>query len=417
MASKKLITGIDIGTTKICTVIAEAGEGGVPEVVGVGVCKSSGVKRGAVVNIEKTIDAIRASVDEAQKMAGVKVHDAYVGIAGSHIQGANSRAVIAVSRAQDEITHGDLDRVLEQAKAISIPTDRRVVHVLPIEFAVDDQEGIADPVGMSGMRLEAEVFIVTAAETSARNVEKCVERAGIEVNELVLESYAAGHALLEEDERELGVVLLDCGGGTTDVTIFAGGSMRFVGTVGLGGENITSDIAIGLRTPLTDAETLKRHHGFAISSMAPPESSIDVPGIGGRADREISGQVLASIVESRTAEIMELAYREAARTGMIDYLGGGVVLTGGTADLQGAAELTEAIFEMPVKRGVPRGTGGLDDEVRKPRFATAVGLTLYGFEREGSNIVRLGSSNRHRNKNHPGFEKIGSWFKNVVNSF
>lgn len=413
MAGRKTVTGIDIGTTKICTVIAETVDDSRLKIVGVGLSRSVGVKRGAVVNVEKTVEAIGRSVEEAQKMAGVKVHDAYVGIAGSHIQGVSSRAVIAVSRSSDEITSGDLDRVLEQAKAISIPSDRRVVHVLPLEFAVDDQEGVCDPVGMSGTRLEAEVHIVTAAETSARNVEKCVKKAGVDVNELVLESYASSNAVLEQDERDLGVILLDIGGGTTDITIFGGGSIRYTSTVGLGGENITSDIAIGLRTPLADAETLKTGHGWAIASMAPAETSIDVPGIGGRADREISQQVLCSIIESRAAEILEMAYHEASRSGMLDMLGGGVVVTGGTADLRGIPEMTEAVFEMPVKVGLPRGVGGLTDEIKTARSSTAVGLALYGWEREGSSVLRFNPAVRGS----AGFQKIGNWFKNVVDSF
>jgi len=413
MAGEHLITGIDIGTSKVCTVIAGWEPGGIPKVLGVGLSRSDGVKRGAVVNVEKTVEAIARSVDEAEKMAGAKVHEAYVGIAGSHIQGVTSPAVIAVSRSEDEITEGDLDRVLEQAKAISIPSDRRVLHVLPLEFAVDDQDGIRDPVGMSGIRLETEVHIITAAATSARNVEKCVRRAGVEVRELVLDAYASSFSVVEEDERELGVVLVDIGGGTTDFTIFLGGSIRTTASIGLGGESVTSDIAIGLRTPTAEAEALKTHHGFAVATEAPTDQLIEVPGIGGRADRTISQQVLCSIIESRMAEILELAAREVRKTELLDLLGGGVVVTGGCAERPGVAEMAEAVFEMPVKIGSPRGVGGLTDEVRTPRFATAAGLVLYGYQQIGRVAPRPAVSARAGS----GFHKMRSWFRAVVNQF
>ncbi|MFH1681885.1 MAG: cell division protein FtsA [Candidatus Eisenbacteria bacterium] len=389
MAGDSLITGIDIGTTKVSTVIAECEPGRVPKIIGVGLGRSEGVKRGAVVNVEKTVEAVARSVEEAERMAGAKVDNAYVGIAGGHIQGVLSTAVIAVSRSDDEITKEDLSRVLEQAQAISIPSDRRVLHVLPIEFAVDDQDGIRNPIGMSGVRLEAAVHIITAAATSARNVEKCVRRAELEVKELVFESYAAGFSVLEEEEKELGVLLIDLGGGTTDLTVYLGGSIRYTGTVGLGGENVTSDIAIGLRTPLSEAEELKTRHGHAIASRVSSEREIEIPGIGGRPDRVISHQVLCSIIESRMEEILELTTREARKTEILDLLGGGVVLTGGSAQLPGVAEMAEAVLEMPVKVGAPFRVGGLVDEVSSSRFATAVGLVQYGWEREGRNVRRL----------------------------
>lgn len=414
MAGDNVITGIDIGTTKVCTVIASIDGGGLPRILGVGVSRSEGVRRGVVVNVEKTVEAVERSVDEAEKMAGVKVDEAYVGIAGNHVQGVNSTAVIAVSRSQDEITESDMKRVLEQAQAVTIPSDRRVIHVLPLEFAVDEQDGIRNPVGMSGIRLEADVHIITAAATSARNVEKCVHRAGIDVKELVLEGCASSYSVLEADERNLGVVLLDIGGGTTDITIFLHGSIHHTSSVGLGGENVTSDIAIGLRTPMAEAEALKINFGYSIASQAPPDEEIEVPGIGGRSDRGISMQVLSSIIESRTEEILEMAYREARKTEMLDMLGGGVVVTGGTADLRNVADLTEAIFEMPVKIGVPRGVVGLTDEVKTARFSTAVGLMQYGWERERSGGFRAPIVGRRTGG---GIRRMGNWFKAVVNQF
>ncbi|MBM3321404.1 MAG: cell division protein FtsA [Candidatus Eisenbacteria bacterium] len=388
MAGDNLITGIDIGTTKVSTVIAECEPGRVPKIIGVGMSRSEGVKRGAVVNVEKTVEAVMRSVEEAERMAGTKTERAYVGIAGSHIQGIMSTAVIAVSRSEDEITGEDLGRVLEQARAIPLSSDRRILHVLPIEFAVDDQDGIRNPVGMSGVRLEAAVHIVTAAATSARNVEKCVQRAGLEVKELVLESYASSFSVLEDEEKELGVLLVDLGGGTTDFTLFLGGTLRYTGTIGLGGENVTSDLAIGLRTPLSEAEDLKIRHGHSIASRVSAEREIEIPGIGGRADRVLSHQVLCSIIESRMEEILDLTGREARKTEVLDLLGGGVVLTGGSALLPGVAEMAETILEMPVKIGAPVRIGGLVDEVSSSRFATAVGLVQYGWAREGRDLRR-----------------------------
>ncbi|MBN1826034.1 MAG: cell division protein FtsA [Candidatus Eisenbacteria bacterium] len=413
MAAERMITGIDIGTSKVCTVVAEVAGEGDPEIVGVGLSRSEGVRRGVVVNVEKTVEAVARSVQEAERMAGVKVDEAFVGISGRHIQGVNSSAVIAVSRTHDEITPGDLERVLDQAQAVSIPSDRRVLHVLPLEFAVDDQDGIRNPVGMSGIRLETEVHIITAAATSARNVEKCVHRAGVEVKELVLEGYASSHAVLEEDERELGAVLLDIGGGNTNVTLFLNGSIHHTSSIGLGGENVTSDIAIGLRTPLAEAEALKIHYGHALAAQAPADREIQVPGIGGRADRAISQQVLCSIIESRVEEILELAYREARGTDLLDLIGGGVVVTGGTADLRGVADLVEAVFEMPVKVGTPRRVVGLMDEVNTSRFSTAVGLVRYGRERERRGSVRAPVAFRTGG----GLQRMGSWLKAVVNQF
>ncbi len=417
MAGEQLITGIDIGTSEVNTVVAVVDRGGIPKVIGVGVARSEGVKRGAVVNVEKTVDAVARSVEDAERMADVKVDEAYVGIAGSHIQGVTSPAVIAVSRSEDEITVGDVERVLEQAKAISIPSDRRVLHVLPIEFAVDDQDGIRNPVGMSGVRLETEVHIITSAATSARNVEKCVRRAGVSVKDLVLESYASSFSVLEEDERELGVVLVDLGGGTTDFTVFLNGSIRYTSSLGLGGENVTSDIAIGLRTPIGEAEALKTHYGHAIASEAVGDREIEVPGIGGRSDRVISHAVLCSIIESRMAEILELVSREARKTELLDLLGGGVVVTGGGADMPGVAEMAEAVFEMPVKTGIPRGVGGLTEEVRSSRFSTAVGLVLYGFEREGRRMPRRIAGGRPGRSGRNGLHRMRNWFKAVVNQF
>jgi len=319
-------------------------------------------------------------VEEAELMAGVKVEAVYAGIAGDHIRSINSKGVIAVSRQGNEITKQDVERVIEQAKAVAIPMDREIIHVIPQDFIVDDQHGIRDPVGMSGVRLEAEVHIVTGAVTSAQNIYKSIERAGLRVIDLVLQPLASSLSVLNGDERELGTALLDIGGGTTDLALFFEGSIRHTAVIGLGGNNVTNDIAIGLRTPAAQAELLKKKQGCAMQALVKQDEIIKVPGVGGREEREVSRQVLASIIEPRMEEIFSLTQREIKRTDYADLLAAGVVLTGGTASMQGMAELAEQIFNLPVRIGYPQGVGGLVDSVKDPIHATGVGLVLYGFQ-------------------------------------
>lgn len=382
---RPLIVGLDLGTTKIDVIIAEveeiskAEQKGNLRVVGVGTSPSDGLRRGVVVNLDKTVQSIVKAVEEAELMAGVKIDSVYAGIAGDHIRSINSKGVIAVSRTKNEITRADVERVVEQAKAVAIPMDREIIHVIPQEFIVDDQPGIKEPVGMSGVRLECEVHIVTGAVTSAQNIYKCIERAGLKVRDLVLQPLASSDAVLSSEEEELGVALLDVGGGTTDMALFYEGSIRHTAVIGLGGNNVTNDIAIGLRTPAAQAEGIKKAYGCALASKVAHEEMIRVPGIGGREEREVSRQVLASIVEPRIEEIFSLAQREIKRTDYADLLAAGIVLTGGTARMDGMAELAEQIFNLPVKIGIPGGVGGLVDSVRDPIHATGVGLVLYGF--------------------------------------
>jgi len=377
MAATNLIAGLDIGTTKIVAIIAEPDDDGSLRILGVGRSPSLGLRRGVVVNLEKTIRSIQDALDIAERLAGVEIGSVFAGIAGDHIRSINSRGVIAVSRKGNEITQPDVDRVIEAAKAIALPMDREIIHVIPQEFIVDDQSGIRDPVGMAGVRLEGEIHIITGAVTSAQNIYKSVQRAGVEVHDLVLQPLATSYAVLSEDEKELGVAVLDLGGGTADLAVFYDGSIRHTAVIGLGGENVTNDVAIGLRTPRDEAERIKIEHGIALQSMVEKDEIIEVPGVGGRPSREVSRDVLAAIIEPRMEEIFALALREIQRSEYVDLLSTGLVLTGGGAMLEGACELAEQVFDLPVKIGIPGGIEGLSDEVATPIYATAVGLLRY----------------------------------------
>lgn len=409
MIKEDLITGLDLGTTKISAIVAEVNEKGEINIVGVGTTASYGLRRGVVVNLDKTVEGIRQAVGEAELMAGVKVNNVVVGIAGDHIKSFNSRGVIAVSRTDEGITHDDIKRVIEQAKAVTIPMDRKIIHVLPQDYTVDDQTGIKEPVGMAGVRLEAEVHIVTAAVTAIQNIIKSIERANLNVRDIVLQPYASSFAVLDDEEKELGVCLIDVGGGTTDFAIFFEGSIRHTSIVGLGGENITNDIAIGLRTPKRQAEEIKKRYGVAVASLVDTNEMMEVPGVGGRKKREVSRQILASIIEPRMEEIFTLVEREIKRSGFDDRLTAGIVLTGGTSKMEGIEQLAERIFDLPVKVGVPKGVIGLTDAVSDPVHAAGIGLILYGyqhkeeegfFEKKGGFLEGL-------------IRKIVNWFKSV----
>jgi cell division protein FtsA len=384
MSQTRTYVGLDIGTTKISAIIAEMDpDSHEIKIVGVGMSPSEGLRRGVVVNLEKTVASIARAVEEAERMAGVQVKGVYAGIAGDHIRSINSRGVIAVSRKDNEISQADVDRVVDAAKAVAIPMDREIIHVIPQEFIVDDQDGIKDPIGMSGVRLEAEVHIITGAVTSAKNICKSITRAGLKVHDLVLEPLASSHAVLGPDERDLGVVLLDIGGGTTDVAVFYEGSIRHTAIVPLGGASVTNDIAIGMRTPIDQAERIKIEHGCGLVSMVGAHEKLVVTGVGGRGDKEIARAQLASMIEPRMEEIFTLANKEVKKNHFADLLGAGVVLTGGTSLLPGAVELAEQIFEMPVRLGVPSGLSGLMENVRDPRYSTGVGLILHAVQNEG----------------------------------
>jgi cell division protein FtsA len=403
----RTFVGLDIGTTKISCIIADQAANGDMRVVGVGNAPSEGLRRGVVVDLDKTVTSIQRAVEESERMAGIDVKGVYAGIAGDHIRSINSRGVIAVARKDNEIAPADVDRVVEAAKAIAIPMDREIIHVIPQEFIVDDQDGIKDPVGMSGVRLEAEVHIITGAVTSAKNICRAIQRAGLKVYDLVLEPLASAQAVLDDDERGLGVVLLDIGGGTTDVAVFHEGTIRHTAIIPYGGANVTSDIAIGLRTPIDKAEAIKIQFGSALVSLVPAEELLAVAGVGGRTDREISRHVLASMIEPRMEEIFALANKEVRKNHFAELLGGGVVLTGGTSLLPGIADLAEQVFEMPVRLGSPRGIGGLAENVADPRFSTGVGLVLHAALQESGNggLFTEGPSARPK----PRFD-IWNWF-------
>lgn len=375
-----LIVGLDIGTTKICAIIAEVMEDGALDIVGVGTSPSKGLRKGVVINIDVTVDSIKRALEEAELMAGLDVYSAFVGIAGGHIKGINSRGVIAVSGKSREITQKEIDRVIDAAKAVALPVDREVIHVLPQEFIVDGQGGIKEPLGMNGVRLESEVHIVTGAVTSAQNIIKCCNRAGLEVQDIVLQQLASSLSTLTPDEKELGVVLVDIGGGTSDIAVFVDGSIWHTAVLSVGGDHITNDIAIGLRTPIHEAEEIKKKHGCALPSLIEREENIEVGGMGGRRSRTISRQMLCEIVHPRLEEIFSLVDREVRRAGFEDVAVAGMVVTGGSSILPGVPELAEEILKIPVRRGVPTGVAGLVDVVASPIYSTGVGLVQYGAQ-------------------------------------
>ncbi len=373
----EIVTGLDIGTTKICVIVAELTENGV-EIIGCGISPSQGLKKGVVVNIDVTVESIKQAVEAAEAMAGVALDSAFVGIAGGHIKGINSRGVIAISGKSQEITQTDVDRVIEAAKAITLPADRRVIHVIPQEFIIDDQGGVKEPVGMSGSRLEAEIHIVTGAVASAENIIKCATRAGLEVRDIVLQPLASSEATLTADEKELGVILIDIGGGTSDIAVFVDGSIRHTAVLPLGGDHLIHDIAIGLRTPPQCAEEIKHKYGCALASLVEGEETVEVPSVGGRKPRLLSRQMLCEIVQPRMEEIFTHAVLEVKRAGLMQQIGAGVVVTGGSSAMAGVPELAEQIFDLPVRLGIPSGVGGLKEVVSSPMHATGVGLVLYG---------------------------------------
>lgn len=370
-----VIVGLDIGTTKTCAIVAEMTDTGI-DIIGIGSHPSEGLRKGVVVNIENTVDAIKKAVDEAEHMSGCEISSVHVGIAGGHIKGQNSLGIVAVKGR--EVDEDDVQRAIEASKAIAIPLDREILHTLAQNYVVDDQNGIRDPIGMSGVRLEAKVHVVTGSSASVQNIVKSVNRVGLDIDDIILEQLASSEAVLSADEKDLGVVLLDIGGGTTDIAVFSDGSIKHTAVIPVGGNFITSDIATGLRTPLTEAEKIKIKYGCAFTPMIPKNEIIEVPSVGGREPREVTRQILGRIIEPRTEEILNMSYKEVIKSGYEDILAAGVVLTGGTSIMAGVTELAEHVFNMPVRRGCPTGIGGLTDVVNSPMYATGVGLVIYG---------------------------------------
>jgi cell division protein FtsA len=407
--SKKdsLVVGLDIGTTKICTVVAELADGRI-NIIGLGTHPSKGLRKGVVINIDSTVQSIKKAVEEAELMAGVHLTSVYAGISGGHIKGINSHGVIAVKN--KEITPSDVKRVIDAASAVAIPMDREVIHIIPQEFIVDDQDGIRDPVGMSGVRLEGRVHIVTGAITSAQNIIKCANRAGLDVDDIVLEQLGSSEAVLTPEEKELGVAIIDIGGGTTDLVIFSSGAIKHTAVFSLAGSHVTNDISLGLRTPLEEAEKIKIRYGCALTSLVRKDETIEVPSVGGRKPRALSRYTLAEIIEPRVEEILSLVQHEITRTGYGNLFASGIILTGGSALLEGIPDLAEQIFNVPVRRGIPIGISGLVDLVNSPMYATGVGLVLYGSRHFAQSRFKKGEGNIFSKVTHRMKEWIEEFF-------
>ena len=372
---KNLLVGLDIGTSKIACLVGELKDDDQIEIIGIGTSASRGLKKGVVVDIESTVQSIQRAVEEAELMAGCEIHSVHAGIAGSHIRSLNSNGSAPIK--DREVSQTDVDRVLDTAKAVAIPADQQVLHILPQEYIIDGQEGIREPIGMCGVRLEARVHMVTGAVSAAQNILKCIRRCGLEVDDLVLEQLSASYSVLGEDEKELGVCLVDIGGGTTDMAVFTDGAIRHTAVIPIAGDQVTNDIAVALRTPTQHAEQIKIQHACALTQLAGGSDTIDVPSIGDRPPRRLSRQTLAEVVEPRYEELLNLLRNELRRSGFEDLVAGGVVLTGGSAKMQGLIELAEEVFHMPVRLGVPRYVIGMDEVMRNPVYATGVGLLIY----------------------------------------
>ena len=406
----ELIVGLDLGTTKICAVVGEVTPEGI-DIVGVGSHPSIGMRAGVVVNVDQTVHSIRKAVEEAELMAGCDISSVYAGVAGTHVQSQNSHGVIAVK--SREVTQADIDRVLEAAKALALPFDRRIIHVIPQQYIVDDQGGIMEPLGMAGVRLEAKVHIVTGAVSAVQNIVKCCEKAGLAVNDLVLESIASAESVLDPDEMHLGVALLDMGGGTTDVAVFRERAIRNSFVVGLGGNHVTSDISVGLRCSMEEAEKIKKKYGCVLPDRAQAQELIQVASVGGQKPRQLERGTLSRIIEARVEEMLSVVDRELVRTGFFDQPAGGVVLTGGVSLLPGIRELAEQVFGPPVRIGMPYRFGGLGDVVRNPMYATATGLILYGRKHGDSRISLPGRGGEGENLLKRVFSAMVRWFKDL----
>ena len=401
---RNLVVGLDIGTSKVTALVAEIGPDGALAVLGMGNHESRGLKKGVVVNIESTVSGIQRALEEAELMADCKIASAFTGIAGSHIRSFNSTGMVAVK--DREVSAVDVERAVETAKAVNIPTDQQILHVLRQEFIIDGQEDVREPVGMSGVRLEVKVHIVTGAVSAAQNIVKCVRRCGLDVNDLILQPLASARAVLSDDERDLGVCLVDIGGGTTDLAIFTHGAIRHTAVIPIAGDQITNDIAMALRTPTAEAETIKMRHGVALRQLADPNEMIEVPGIGDRPPRVMSRQTLAEVIEPRAEELFSLVQQVLRESGYEELLSSGIVLTGGSSMMQGMVELGEEIFHMPVRVGVPRYSGGLAEVVRSPRYATAMGLLLEGASQlQQGRVAKQGGSVKQV------FGRMRDWFQ------
>ena len=398
---KNLIVGLDIGTSKVVAIVGEI-SGDEIEIIGLGSSRSRGLKKGVVVNIESTVHSIQRAVEEAELMAGCEIHSVYAGIAGSHIRSLNSHGIVAIR--DHEVAMGDVDRVIDAARAVAIPADQKILHILPQEFVIDHQEGVKEPIGMSGVRLEAKVHMVTGAVSAAQNIIKCVRRCGLEVDDVILEQLASSYAVLTEDEKELGICLVDIGGGTTDIAVFTEGAIHHTAVIPIAGDQVTNDIAVALRTPTQHAEDIKVQYACALTQLANPEETIDVPSVGERPSRRLARQTLAEVVEPRYEELLTLIQAELRRSGFEDLVAAGVVLTGGSSKMEGVVELAEEIFHMPVRLGMPQHISGLVDVVKNPIYSTGVGLLLFGRKQMQEGFPPLRASGGL-------LERMKSWFQ------
>ncbi|MCX7856780.1 MAG: cell division protein FtsA [Deltaproteobacteria bacterium] len=406
---EEVIVGIDIGTTKICVVVSKVSEGKI-NIVGIGSHPSSGLRKGVVVNMDNTINSIKKAVHEAELMAGVKITSCIASIGGAHIKSFNSNGVVAIK--EKEVKEDDIIRAIDAAKAVAIPADRQIIHVIPQEYIVDDQDGIKDPLGIQGVRLEVKVHIITGSVSAAQNILKCLKMAGLEVEDIVVGQLASSEATLSPEEKEIGVALIDIGGGTSDIAIFSNGSIKFTSIIPFGGNNITNDIAIGLRTPLEEAEKIKKKHGCAFSGMVGANETIEVPSVGGRKPRVLMRKTLADIIEPRVEEIGRMIYEEIRKSGTERILASGAVITGGTANLEGIVELFENVFNnMPVRRGYPQGVGGLVDVINNPIYSTGVGLVLYGMRHFKEKGRRKRRSSKYFMETRNLLSRMRKWFE------
>ena len=403
--SKNLIVGLDIGTSKIVCIVAEVQPEGTLEIIGMGSHPSKGLRRGVVVNIESTVNSIQRALEEAELMADCKIREVYTGIAGNHIKSFNSHGMVAIK--DKEISQIDVERVIDTARAVNIPMDQQILHTIPQEFVVDGQEDVKDPLGMSAVRLEVRVHMVTGAVSAAQNIVKCVRRCGLEVSDLVLQPLASAMAVLTEDEKELGVCLVDIGGGTTDIAVFTDGAIRHTAVIPIAGDQVNNDIAVALRTPPKEAEDLKIRHGCALRQLADARDMIEVPGVGDRPAKTLSRQTLAEFIEPRMEELYSLVQAELRRSGFEELLSSGIVITGGSAAMPGMVELGEEVFHMPVRLGYPRYEGGLSEVMRNPRYATCMGLLMAGLEARGRDHVAKMTSTSFKDL----LERMKSWFK------
>ncbi len=402
---KNLIVGLDIGTSKVVAIVGAITVDNEVDIIGIGSSRSHGLKKGVVVNIESTVHSIQRAIEEAELMSGCEIHSVYAGIAGSHIRSLNSHGIVAIR--DNEVSINDVDRVIDAARAVAIPADQKILHILPQEFVIDNQEGVKEPIGMSGVRLEAKVHMVTGAVSAAQNIIKCVRRCGLEVDVIIREQLAASYSVLTQDEKELGICLVDIGGGTTDIAVFTDGAIYHTAVIPIAGDQVTNDIAVALRTPTQHAEDIKVQYACALTQLANPEETIEVPSVGDRPSRRLARQTLAEVVEPRYEELFTLVQSELRRSGFENLIAAGVVLTGGSSKMEGAVELAEEIFHMPVRVGIPQYVSGLSDVVKNPIYSTGVGLLLFGLRQTREGITPIRINNGFKGV----WDRMKSWFQ------